>query len=88
MEDNYADDGDFIGGVSPRITQLSSLKGDFFRDRNYGGFIIFQSERTSSPIVSSLSKEYSVGVLCGSTIGVGYGDGKGGMGLSTTKLTY
>ena len=37
--------------------------------------------------MSSLSKDFLVYVLVGSTFGVGDGDGKGGFGPKTTHLT-
>ena len=84
---HFSGDGKGKGSAGPRTTHLFYCKLNFGTDRNDGEFQPYQNHCIAPPVVSSLSKYYSVGATDSSSFGVIAGDGKGGVGNSTTNLT-
>ena len=70
-----------LGPLTSTYKKLISLQTGMM-----GGVWSYQYHRTSPPIESLFSKDYPVNYSDGSSFGVAYGDGKGGVGTITNHL--
>ena len=85
--DQYSASGDGGSDVDTSGTPFSSQKVYLITDRNYGFFGPYNSHCIELPLVLSLSGNYQVCGVDGSSFGVTSGDDRCGVGPSTTHFS-